>query len=42
MLEDFADAVVGFGGAFEVFVGADLLADVLGLGGDELARKCDR
>jgi len=31
VLKDFADAVVGFGGAFEVFVGADLLADVLGL-----------
>jgi hypothetical protein len=31
VLEDFANAVVGFGGAFEVFVSADLLADVLGL-----------
>jgi len=31
VLEDFADAVVGFGGTFQVFVGADLLADILGL-----------
>jgi hypothetical protein len=29
--EDFADAVVGFGRAFEVFVGTDLLAHFLAL-----------
>ena len=31
VLEDFSDAVVGFGGAFEVLVGADLSSDFFSL-----------
>lgn len=31
VLEDFSDAFVGSGRTFEVFMGADLLADVFGL-----------
>ena len=33
MLEDFSDAVVGFGRAFEVVPGADLLLDFFALWG---------
>lgn len=33
VLEDFADTLVGFGRAFEVFVSANLLADILSLQG---------
>ena len=31
VLENLADAFIGLGGALEVFLGADLLADVFGL-----------
>ncbi len=31
MLKDFAHTLVGLGGAFEVFVSTNLLADVFGL-----------
>ena len=37
MLEHFADALVGFGGALEVLLGADLLADIFGLCSDVLS-----
>ena len=34
MLENLADTLVGLGGALEVLLGTDLLADVFGLGAD--------
>lgn len=38
VLKDLTDAVVGLGGAFEVLVGANLLADILGLGEETQVR----
>ena len=38
VLEDLADALVRLGGAFEVFLCADLLTDVLGLCTDRCQR----